>query len=63
MIDPREYDDYMKNANKSSQVPTIEYDAFSGKPKDELDITWEDVFYIVSSVMIIGFITYLVLEG
>ena len=63
MIDPGEYDEYMKNANKSSQVPKVYYNAFSGKPKGELDITWEDVFYIVASALAIGFITYLVLEG
>lgn len=54
---------FIKNAGKSSQVPLIHYDAFSGKPKGELDITWEDVFYIVASALAIGFITYLVLEG
>ena len=54
---------FIKNAGKSRQTPLIHYDAFSGKPKGELDLTWEDVFYIVASMMIIGFITYLVLEG
>ena len=64
MINQRKkYDDYMKNAKKSKRVQSIHYDAHTGKrvrPGDELNITMEDVYYIVASTLAIGFITYLV---
>lgn len=59
----KQYDDYMRNAGKATQKPEVFYDAKTGKPKGDLDITWDDVFYILAAMMIIGFITYLVLEG
>ena len=57
MIDPREYNKYMKKANKASQAPKVYYDAFSGKrayPFDPLAITKEDVRYIIGSLIIVG---------
>ena len=55
---------FIANLNKSNEKDIEYVSAFSGKRiKSELDITWDDVFYIIAAMMIIGFITYLVLEG
>ena len=54
---------FIENINKSSGKPIEYIDAFTGKrvhPGDELNITMEDVYYIVASTLAIGFITYLV---
>ena len=54
---------FIENINKSAGKPIVFIDAFTGKrvrPGDELNITMEDVYYIVASTLAIGFITYLV---
>jgi len=57
-------DKFIANLNKSNDKDIEYVSAFTGKRiRNELDITWDDVFYIVPAMMIIGFITYLVLEG
>jgi len=63
MIDPREYDEYIKSANKSSQVPKVHYNAFTGKRvrKGHLDITREDTFYIIGFLIIISIFMWWIL--
>ena len=63
MIDPREYNEYIKNAGKSRQVPLVHYDAFSGKPKGELDLAMGNIYYIVGSTLAISFIIGLLVGG
>lgn len=64
MIDPREYNEYIKNANKPSQAPKIYYDAFSGKrvrPGDEHTLTKEDVPWIIGCLIIVSIFTWWIL--
>jgi len=59
MIDPREYNEYMKNAGKSSQVPLVHYDAISGKrvrPGDALNVSRQYAFLFIAGIAGIVFI-------
>jgi len=54
---------FIANINKSTKKDVEYISAFTGKPKGELDITREDIYYIVASTLAIGFITFLVAGG
>lgn len=54
---------FIKNAGKSTEKPVVEYNAYTSKPErhsDRFKVTREDVYWIVSWVMICGFITWMV---
>jgi len=61
MIDQREYDEYRKNAGKSSRVPLIHYEAISGKrvrPGDTLNVSRQYAFLFIAGIAGIVFIYF-----